>query len=60
MAKRKKKRKFPLKITSWSDETIDRLATVTEDDIEKAKAEVVPELEPFLDAEQKEDKDVIG
>jgi hypothetical protein len=60
MAKRKK-RKVPLgKIKPWSDETIDRLATITPEDIEKAKAEVIDELKPFLDAEQKEDKDVVG
>ncbi len=55
MAKRKK-RKVPLgKIKSWSDKTIDRLATITLDDIEQAKAEAIPELKPFLNAEQKED-----
>ena len=60
MAKRKK-RKVPLgKIKPWTEEQIDRLATITPDDIEKAKAEVVPELKPFLDAEQKEDEDVVG
>ncbi len=60
MAKRKKKRKFPLKITSGSDETIDRKATDTEDDIAKGKSEAIDEIRDLVEAPQREDKDVIG
>lgn len=55
------KRKVRLgKIKSWSDETIARLSTITPEDIEQAKAEVIPELKPFLDAEQQEKEKIVG
>jgi hypothetical protein len=61
MAKRKKKRKVPLgKIKSWSDETIDRKTTVTEDDIAKAKAEAIDDIRDLVEAPQREETDIVG
>ena len=51
------KRKVPLgTIKPWSDKTITRLSKISPEDIEKAKAEVIPELKILLDADEKEVK----